>query len=262
MLGARRKSKFSLSKTDGGMWLVEHRRCVPEIINYCNELAYYGRLQPKRAAMSTYQLPHMGYAHIPGEARRKSGSLYNEIEADAIVSWIHRNQDLLIEPYAKNGSVSKSIDEVVAIVTPFYQQKKLILDKLARTGLKAMKNITVGTVHALQGAERPVVIFSPVYNGEFASSLFFDAGVNMLNVAVSRAQDSFLVFGDMRIFDPAANTPSGLLARYLFASEEQEIRNVEMPLYFKTRLALPVDHIQDLEGHRTILANSIRTANR
>ncbi|KTD87470.1 AAA domain-containing protein [Paenibacillus etheri] len=262
MLGARRKSKFSLSNTEGGMWLVEHRRCVPDIINYCNELAYYGRLQPKRAALSTYHLPHMGYAHIPGEANRKSGSLYNEIEADAIVSWIHRNQDLLIKPYAKDESNSKCIDEVVAIITPFYQQKKLLLDKLARTGLKAMKNITVGTVHALQGAERPVVIFSPVYNAQFTSALFFDAGVNMLNVAVSRAQDSFLVFGDMPIFDSAANTPSGLLARYLFASEEQEIRNVEMPLYFKTRLALPVDHIQDLEGHRTILTNSIRTANR
>ncbi|WP_337102018.1 AAA domain-containing protein [Paenibacillus sp. YIM B09110] len=262
MLAARRKTKYTLSQHDGGMWLVEHRRCVPDIINYCNELAYKGRLEPKRPSLSSYHLPHMGYAHIPGDAKRKNGSYYNEIEADAIVSWIHRNQDLLVEPYAKDGTESKSIDQVVAIITPFFQQKKLILDKLARTELKAMKNITVGTVHALQGAERPVVIFSPVYDGNSASSLFFDAGVNMLNVAVSRAQDSFLVFGDMRIFDPLANTPSGLLARYLFTSEEQEIQNVEMPLYFKTRLALPVDHIQDLEGHRTILANSIRTANK
>lgn len=259
---ARRKTKFSISETDGGMWLVEHRRCVPDIINYCNELAYNRRLQPKRARMSSYHLPHMGYAHIPGEASRKSGSLYNEIEADAIVSWIHRNQDLLIKPYANKELNSKGIDEVVAIITPFYQQKKLILDKLVKTGLKAMANITVGTVHALQGAERPVVIFSTVYSAQFSTSLFFDAGVNMLNVAVSRAQDSFLVFGDMSIFDSEANTPSGLLARYLFASEEQEIKNVEMPLYFKTRLALPVDHIHDLEGHRIILSNSIRTANK
>lgn len=262
MLLARRKTKFTLSPNDGGMWLVEHRRCVPEIIQYCNELAYHGRLQAKRPSLSSYPLPHMGYAHVPGEAKKRYGSLLNEIEADAIVSWIHRNQDLLIKPYIKEGAASPKIDEVVAIITPFYQQKKLILEKLAKTGLKAMEKITVGTVHALQGAERPVIIFSPVYDGNNASSLFFDSGVNMLNVAVSRAQDSFLVFGDMRIFDPSSNKPSGILARYLFASEEQEIQNVEMPLYFKTRLASPVEHIHDLDGHRTMLARCIRTANR
>src|SRR5690606_24750585 len=38
--------------------------------------------------------------------------------------------------------------------------------------------------------------------------------------------------------------------------------NVEMPLYYKTRLASPVDHIHDLDGHRTMLAHCIRTANK
>lgn len=261
MLTARKKTKFSVSSVDGGMWLVEHRRCVPEIISYCNELAYHGRLEAKRPSLPSYPLPHMGYAHIPGEAKKRYGSLFNEIEADAIVSWIHRNQELLIKPYVKEGAVSPTIDKAVAIITPFYQQKKMIQEKLAKTGLKSMKNITVGTVHALQGAERPVIIFSPVYDGNSAS-LFFDSGVNMLNVAVSRAQDSFLVFGDMRNFDPLSNKPSGILARYLFASEEQEIQNVEMPLYFKTRLASPVDHIRELEGHRTMLAHCISTANK
>ncbi|WP_127572325.1 AAA domain-containing protein [Paenibacillus xylaniclasticus] len=262
MLIARRKTKFSLSPSEGGMWLVEHRRCVPEIINFCNELAYHGRLQAKRPSLLSYPLPHLGYAHVPGEAKKKHGSLLNEIEADAIVSWIHRNQELLTKPYIKKGSTPLGIDKVVAIITPFYQQKRLILEKLEQTGLKSMKSITVGTVHALQGAERPVIIFSPVYDGNHDGSLFFDSGVNLLNVAVSRAQDSFLVFGDMSNFDPASNKPSGVLARYLFASEEQEIQNVEMPLYFKTRLASPVDHIHDLQGHRSMLTQCIRTANR
>jgi superfamily I DNA and/or RNA helicase len=38
---------------------------------------------------------------------------------------------------------------------------------------------------------------------------------NMLNVAVSRAKDSFIVFGNERIFNPKSNCPSGILARYL-----------------------------------------------
>lgn len=54
--------------------------------------------------------------------------------------------------------------------------------------------IKLGTVHALQGAERSIVIFSMVYGPNEVGNMFFDSGVNLLNVAVSRAKDSFIVF--------------------------------------------------------------------
>src|SRR6185295_12451318 len=79
--------------------------------------------------------------------------------------------------------------------------------------------MTVGTVHALQGAARDIIIFSPAHTAEDGQSLFFDRGPNLINVAVSRARDSFLVFGDMRMFDPARPSwPSGKLAAHLFRS--------------------------------------------
>jgi len=37
----------------------------------------------------------------------------------------------------------------------------------------------------------------------------------MLNVAVSRAKDSFILFGDTRIFDETKKTPSGVLKKHL-----------------------------------------------
>jgi hypothetical protein len=59
---------------------------------------------------------------------------------------------------------------------------------------------------------------------------FFDRGVNMLNVAVSRARDSFLVFGNMNIFNSNNTTlPSGLLGQYLFSNESNEITDIEVP---------------------------------
>jgi len=47
--------------------------------------------------------------------------------------------------------------------------------------------------------------------------MFFDVNnkPNMLNVAVSRAQDSFIVFGNRHILDSSKNTPSGKLLKYL-----------------------------------------------
>ncbi|AQT86384.1 hypothetical protein B1222_21400 [Paenibacillus larvae subsp. pulvifaciens] len=70
------------------------------------------------------------------------------------------------------------------------------------------------------------MIFSPVY-GDNDSSFFFDKGESMLNVAVSRAKDSFLVFGNMRIFDPAGQKPSGILAKFLFEKSENQLNVVK-----------------------------------
>ena len=53
-----------------GMYLYEHRRCFDNIISYCNELCYDGKLQPKRGAEKETLFPAMGYLHIDGKACR------------------------------------------------------------------------------------------------------------------------------------------------------------------------------------------------
>ena len=45
----------------------------------------------------------------------------------------------------------------------------------------------------------------------------------MLNVAVSRAKDSFLVFGDMSLFNIKSLSPTGILAKYLFEKEDNKM---------------------------------------
>ena len=76
-------------------------------------------------------------------------------------------------------------------------------------------------------------MFSPTYDSNYVGNYFFDNGVNMLNVAVSRAKDSFLVFCDTKLFSKGrfsgGNKPSDLLARYLFAEEDNELTNVTLP---------------------------------
>lgn len=203
-----------------GMFLAEHRRCVPEIISYCNELAYSGRLRMKRERLPDHPWPHMAYVHIKGRATRQGGSRKNEREARAVAAWLAKNQEALQKHY------QATLTEIVAVITPFAAQKQAILGAVKQEGLDIEK---VGTVHTMQGAERPVILFSTVYDHTSSGPYFFDRGVNMLNVAVSRAKDSFIVFGDMDILDPAAETPSGLLAHHLFASEENELLDAPLP---------------------------------
>lgn len=88
---------------------------------------------------------------------------------------------------------------------------------------KNITGITVGTVHKLQGAERLIVLFSSVYGAnDCDSSKFYDMNNNMLNVAVSRAKDSFIVFGNSIIFGmPKSNSPSGILRSKLINIDER-----------------------------------------
>ena len=139
---------------------------------------------------------------------------------------------------------------------------------LHRVGLGA-ENITVGTVHALQGAERPIILFSSVYDTRHPSgNYFFDQGYNLLNVAVSRAKEAFIVVGNRCVFNPSRDTPSGNLAKLLLAeptSDDQPRPELDKSFFYgdeRRHLLVPHEHaaaiasrqikrLSELQQHRT-----------
>ncbi len=196
-----------------GLFLTEHRRCRDPIIAYCNELTYGGVLEPLRGAGGAkLDLPAMAFVPFVGETKSSGGSRSNKLEAEAIAAWISEHLPAIALAYGARDETA--VLGLIGVVTPFRAQSATISRALAARGLPPF---TVGTVHALQGAEREIVIFSPTYSAaDRPSRPFFDAGPNMLNVAVSRAKDHFIVFGDPGIIrEGAARTPSSLLARHL-----------------------------------------------
>jgi hypothetical protein len=216
-----------------GTLLREHRRCVDEIITYCDSYVYDNKLLPKTGTLFEHKrkrtdnhkpinsLPALGYVNIRGNARRPaSGSRVNLVEAQAIASFIASRQEEIVASYD-----GKRIADLVGIVTPFRAQAYAIKDEIAKAGIDPDGDMVVGTVHSLQGAERPIVLFSPTYDLKDAEGkMFIDDGWNMMNVAVSRAKHHFIVIGEMGRFNPQrSNLPSGALARLLFSDPENEI---------------------------------------
>lgn len=194
-----------------GIMLTEHRRCYNEIIAYCNTLAYGGVLKPLRGfAPKDSLFPPMQLIDVSGRSVVEYNSRGNVAEVTAIVSWLISNKTSIEKKY------SISIENAVGIITPFKNQRKKLQFALNKAGFDT-DTMKVGTVHALQGAERPIVLFSMVYTKGDAGVMFFDRSnkPNMLNVAVSRAKDSFIVFADAGILEVRKPTPSGLLASYL-----------------------------------------------
>lgn len=207
---------YDASQDARGMWLRDHFRCDERIIAFCNAVWYTGdtSLIPRTAKPEkTPPLPHFGHVHVKGKTANKS----NTDEALAIVRWIDAFGAVLEDHY------KLPLHDTVAVLTPFRNQRAVLRnlrDKRFRWNqrYKAPEEITMGTVHALQGAERPVILFSTVYD-EPKPKFFFDREHTMLNVAVSRAKDSFIVFGDRSIFvaeHPEYTRPSTFLREYIF----------------------------------------------
>lgn len=243
---AQAASRFQYQdEMESGMYLREHRRCFDEIIMFCNDLCYQGVLLPMRGHTTNDTLyPAFGYLHIDGKAEQQAGgSRFNSLEADTIASWLEQNRAEIESKY------EGKLENIVGIVTPFKAQVDQIENQCTKYGINVGKNtdeLTVGTVHALQGAERQLIIFSPVYTRHNNGS-FIDSSQSMLNVAVSRAKDSFLVFGDMDVISSSASTePRGILAKYLFEKETNE-------LFFSTKKR---SDLLDLCGEPKLINNA------
>ena len=247
-------SSFSSGPNDAGMWLYDHFRCEPTIIDYCNRLWYGGRLIPRTALRVRQEgvayLPPMSHLEVQGRNLRVGSSRTNPEEADRIVDWLVDNHDWLIDTF---GNVGDGLDDVVAIVTPFASQDRVISDllraRLSRQMGRRLRKLVHGTVHRMQGAERPVVIFSTVYSGDSfaggrAPTYFFDREPRLLNVAVSRAKQAFLVVGDRRVFDQApSGSPTAHLKTHL--SFHESLPYLETPEEMQSRVRSGLSSVID-----------------
>lgn len=206
---AQKRCRYTKKDVDGGLFLNEHRRCVDEIISYSNELMYKGRLVPKRGNSAVEcpikSLPPVGIYNVEGTSELNNGSRCNKKEIDDIAKWIKQHASEIEKAYE-----NKSIRKIINIITPFKAQSELIRKD------EYLRDFPSGTVHTFQGAESPIVIFSIVY-GDKDTPAFIMNNHNLMNVAVSRAKDHFIVFGSVNCLK---NNKSDKACRLLLESVE------------------------------------------
>ncbi|QNL50269.1 hypothetical protein H8S90_01150 [Olivibacter sp. SDN3] len=270
MFLAQHASDYSQVDGFNGTLLTEHRRCVNELIAFSNDFVYNNTLRPMvgsskgvsyESEESSIFIPPLAYIHIAGDSTNHfSGSLQNKQEAEAIAKWIARYGDIITTSINKEkpSDEHKNIEDCLAIVTPFSAQKTEIKKALKKYNVSV--KITVGTVHALQGAEKTIIIFSSTYGKNHNGNLFFDNGPNMLNVALTRAKQHFIVMGNMRLFNPT-NTmkPSGALAHYLFSSAKNELSSS----FLYDDVTIQSEYrVNTIEKHRACLKRAFEQAQR
>ena len=88
-------------------------------------------------------------------------------------------------------------DKTMAVITPFVNQRKLM-----ETGIKDRKldNIVCGTVHAFQGDEKDVVLFSTALSDRTTDGTYnwLKNNKELINVAVSRAKEKLILLASKK----------------------------------------------------------------
>ncbi|KFI11371.1 hypothetical protein IX95_14945 [Vibrio sp. B183] len=204
----RRASRFS--HQGHGLMLRGHYRCQTNIIQFCNEVVYDNKLMflphnsKERGPLHSFSWVNSDFKNA-----RKGTSRYSVGEAKLIAEFILKKWEEIFHFYRekdqKKNKPVRTASELIAIVTPFKAQaeqlKKTLIEHVTAPSVEMegldkceVEDMVIGTVDSLQGAEKPIVIFSGVHGASENGTPYFDEQPFLLNVAVSRAQDCFVAF--------------------------------------------------------------------
>ena len=169
------KTYLACDSVSDEVLLRSHYRCHKKIVNFNNKKYYNEKLQIMTQSKENNPLV---YVDIQGAKPHEKNTSINEVEQ--IIEYCKMNKD-------------KSI----GIITPFVNQRKLIEQKMKESG---MGNITCGTVHAFQGDEKDVILFSTAINDETSPKTYnwLKNNKELINVATSRAKEKLVVLSSMQ----------------------------------------------------------------
>jgi hypothetical protein len=162
-----------------GICLIEHYRCQPSIIEYCNVIANYG-LQVKTKPVTSLLESNLIAYHVEGNISNN----VNQEEVSAVYDLI---KHLLNKGYSL---------EDIGVISPFKVHADALRDYLAKE-FSGLDPKSIGTVHTFQGAEKKVIILSTKVCRSQDNVSWINKRPNLLNVAVSRAKELFILVGNL-----------------------------------------------------------------
>ncbi len=175
----------------GTTCLVEHFRCVPEIIQFSNMVSYDGRIKPLRDASRVHLRPHTIAHRVSGSSR--DGKI-NRQEALTVASLLAAAME---QPeYKKNDAGQPMSLGVVSLVG---DEQAIEIDNLIRARVSPdryeLHRVLCGNAAQFQGDERDVVFISLVDTAERGALSLRDQELfkQRFNVAASRARDQMWI---------------------------------------------------------------------
>lgn len=202
----------------GNHLLNYHYRCIPSIASFSNNNFYRGRLrmirkEPERRPYHTGIFSKNVYGTVYGK--------YNLHELNEIKS--------IVTQLEGNGVTQ------IGVVTPFAAQKKKLIHAFRHNS-----NVKVGTVHTFQGGECQAIIFSTVIsNGSTPFQIdFVQNSYRLINVALTRALDYFILVGNLSMIDNGQGFLTNL-SHYIYT--------IEASNFFRPSIQLSIEFNQIIQ---------------
>lgn len=155
--------------------LRNHYRCNQKIIGFNNQKYYNSKLVICSKSKEKQPLQYIDVAEGRTDYKNTAPA---EVEAIIKYAALHK-------------------DKSIGVITPFVNQKEAIEMRLKQEGLE---QVTCGTVHAFQGDEKDVVLFSTAltdktYEGTYG---WLKNNRELINVATSRAKEQLIILSDTK----------------------------------------------------------------
>ncbi len=155
--------------------LHNHYRCSKRIIEFNNRKYYNSKL------------------NILTKSEEKQPLLYIDVQESSSNS--KNTAPGEVEEIVRYAGLNK--DKTIGVITPFVNQKNLIEQALKQNQLN---NVSCGTVHAFQGDEKDVILFSTAItdNTHAGTYLWLKNNKELINVATSRAKEKLVILSNTR----------------------------------------------------------------
>ncbi len=187
-------SLYDMAKSSGfkPLMLTEHFRCLPEIIEFSNQLSYNGRIKPLREASKVKTKPPVIEYRVPDGF--KNYNKVNEVEAEHIASLV-----------CACAEMDEYKGKSIGVISLLGVEQGYVIDRYLQTYLDPVeyesRKIQCGIPPQFQGDERDVIFLSvvegPSEKGGPVRLLSEDGRNDMTrkryNVAASRAKDQMWV---------------------------------------------------------------------
>lgn len=167
------KTYLACDSVSDEVLLSHHYRCHKKIIEFNNQKYYHGRLKIDSRTESDAPLEYRKI--LPSSTALRNTS---PAEAEEIVNYVSRHPE-----------------KKIGIITPFTNQKECIREMLE---YHKLQNVPCGTVHAFQGDEKDVILFSLAVTDKTGEGTYswLKNNKELINVATSRAREKLIILAD------------------------------------------------------------------
>ena len=204
------KNPYIRHSLDGDLWLREHFRCRDNIIEFCNQEIYNGIMNLQKG--NNPKKCHFDFIETTTNGQSKDGSKYNIDEAKNIIEHIKAR---LVN--CKTKDERKIILKSIGIISP-YKQQEYTLNNIIKK--EKLDGLVAGTVHKFQGSEREFIYFSTTVGfTDSCNNSFYnrEEKTNIINVAISRAKEQFIIVGNKVKLSEDTQSLTGKLIKYIDA---------------------------------------------